>query len=558
MKNSLLQKITIFFIILVFGLLGVKSLFQKGYYTSHDGWHQVVRLFYYDKTIKEAVFPPKYVTNLFLGYGYPLFIFNYHLPWLIAEPFIFFGFSVFDSIKAVYILGFILSGLTMFIWLKNRFGNLEAFIGAFLYMWAPYRFSNIFVRGAIGEATVFIFIPLLFLAIDLLKKKFNWSAVVLGAVSVGCILISHAIVAFLVLSLSSIYFLSSITFSKNKIMYLFRLILFVFLGLFLVSYYLVPSISLRKYTKFDTNIQGTKNEGQFATLSELIYSKWGYGFAVPRAPDSMSFQLGVAQWLTISFLLFTLIFYIFVDRKTNRIKNKDFLISLLVIFSLSIFLITPQSLSFWKNVVDRLFIVDFSWRLLTVAVFTSAALSAYLLFLLPKPLKLLIASFLIIVGVYTNRNHLRVNQYTEIPLSLYLSSEITTNSYDEYLPKEVDSNEIKKINRGGAIVSKNNSEISGLENRSNSLAFNYKSELPEDFTIHLFYFPGWEVFIDNKKIDVQKGDLGLINFSAPQGVHRVLINYYGTLLTKLSSYISLITIIVIVLGFFIEPKKLFK
>lgn len=548
-----LKTVTLLLLLVCLGFFGVKSLFSKGYYTSHDGWHQVARLYYYDKTIKEAIFPPRYITNLFFGYGYPLFIFNYHLPWLVAEPFMYLGFSVFDSIKTVYILGYVLSGITMFVWLR-RFGNIEAFVGAFLYMWAPYRFSNIFVRGAIGEASVFIFLPLLFLAFDLAKKRFNWTSIFIGAVSIAGIILSHAIVAFLVLSLSSFYVLFSLPVVKKQLHFVLRLIILTLLGLLLASYYLVPSLTLKKYTKFDERIQATKNEGQFATFKELIYSKWGYGFAVPRGSDSMSFQLGIAQWCTI-FLLFITLIYFFIRRR--KIQNIDFIISLSVIFVLSIILITPQSQVIWKKIIDQLFIVDFPWRLLTISVFTSSALSAYLLFILPKKMKFFLLFLLLLVAFYTNRNYLRVNQYTEIPLSLYLASENTTNTYDEYLPQWVNSEEIKKLNLGGKIIS-NNSQITGVENKTSSLAFNYKSGQAEDFTIHLFYFPGWEAFIDSKKIEIKKNNLGLINFSAPEGTHRVFINYTGTNLTKISNFLSLLTILILIFGFFVDPKKLFK
>lgn len=548
-KEVLSRKLFLIAFLFIVAFFGTKALFKPGYYTSHDGWHQVVRLYYFDKAVKDGFFPPRYITNLFLGYGYPLFIFSYHLPWILAEPFILVGFSVFDAIKAVYILGFFLSGLTMFFFIKNRFGDIEALVCAFLYLWAPYRFSNIFVRGAIGEATVFIFIPLLFLTIDCLKEKFSWRMIALGALAFGDILISHGIVAFLVLSLSLIYFFYSIIFSKNRIKVFGRFSLLVFFGLALVSYYLVPSIGLKKYTKFEQNIIATQNEGQFAKLSELFYSKWGYGFAVPRSVDSMSFQLGIAQWLTVVMLIFNLIFFR-QKLKKKIVKNKDFLISLMIIFFLSIFLITPQSSFFWRNIVDRVFIVDFSWRLLTVAVFASSALAGFLLFILPRSIKLLLVAVLMLVAIYTNRNHLRVNQYTDIPIDLYLASELTTNTYDEYLPKEVDALRIKQINQGGSIFSEGKSKIDGIERKTHSLAFNYQSDFSNSFVVHLFYFPGWEILIDGQKTMIEKDDLGLISFKAPSGSHRVLIRYAGTKLTQISTLFSLITLVFLVLSFF--------
>ena len=84
-------------IIIVFfvaaSLFTLKSLFQPAFFTSHDGVHQVVRLYYYDQAIRDGQIPPRFVSDLLNGYGYPLFNFSYHLPWLIALPFRFAGFS---------------------------------------------------------------------------------------------------------------------------------------------------------------------------------------------------------------------------------------------------------------------------------------------------------------------------------------------------------------------------------------------------------------------------------------------------------------------------------
>jgi len=538
------------FFLLIFGIFGIKALFHSGYFTSHDGWHQVVRLYYYDKAIKEVIFLPSYITGLYYGYGYPLFIFSYHLPWILAEPFMLAGLSVFNSIKAVYIITYIASGLTMFLYLRNRFKSLESFIGAFIYIWAPYRFSNIFVRGSVGEATVFVFIPLLFLGIDLSRKHFKWSTIMIGSLAISGIILSHAIVALLVLGAAFLYFIIQLIFEKNKLRFLSIFTVILTLGIMLSSYYLIPAISYKKYTQFNERFQ-LKYDGQFATISELIYSKWGYGFSTPRKPDSMSFQVGIAQWLTIILVVSLLFFYLI---KKRKIKQLEFACGLILIFTLAVFLILPKSSFVWAFLAQNFFSIDFPWRLLTIAVFSSSALGTYLLFLLPKKLKLIFLLLLIGIALYTNRNHLRVNQYTNIPLDLYLLSERTTNTYDEYLPKWADGQEIEKMKKGGTIEVKNDIEIVDIKSKMNRLSFNYKSSKIPEFTVHLSYFPGWEVSIDNAKTDLSYNDQGLMKFQGLGGEHKVLINYRGTILMQIAKIISLITLLLLTFGFFIQKK----
>lgn len=551
MKNLHLK--TVFFLLLLtsLSLFGVKALFHPGYFTSHDGWHQVVRLYYFSESIKQGIFPPSYIRDLFYGYGYPLFIFSYHLPWMVAQVFIQLGFSVFDSIKAVYVVGYILSGFTMFWWLKHRFGNWEAFIGSSLYLWAPYRFSNIFVRGATGEATVFIFIPLFFLAIDLARQKFRWKTIVIGSIAIAGIILSHAIVGFLILGIGAVYTGLQVIFTKNKLKFIFQFLLCVLFGLLLSAYYLVPSLVYRSATKFNERFQ-LKYDGQFATLKELIYSKWGYGFSTPRLPDSMSFQVGIAQWITVALTVLLILFLVF---KKQKIKDRGFVFGLIAIFVIAIILILPQSVIFWSFLAKILFSIDFPWRLLLITVFASSALAAYLISNLPNKLKFLLSFLLIATALYTNRNHLGINQYTDVPLDLYLLSERTTNTYDEYLPIKANGNEAEKLKKGSSVETTVKSEVSDIQKTVTGISFRYTSETPPEFTVHLFYFPGWEVFIDNSKILFSINDLGLIKFKAMPGQHEVRIKYSGTFITEFSKIISLVTLFLLFI-FLLKEKNI--
>lgn len=552
MKRLSLKLIIFVFLIVAIGIFGIKALLHQGYYTSHDGWHQVARLYYYNQAVRDGVFPPTYIKDLFYGYGYPLFIFSYHLPWLIAEPFMLLGLSVFDSIKIVYIITYIVSGLTMFAWLKRRFSLFEAFIGSLLYLWAPYRFSNIFVRGAIGEATIFVFLPLLFLAIDMAREKLKWVTIFIGAIAISGIMLSHAIVALLISGFSSLYILILFLFNKNRKIFIINLTVLLIFGLSLCSYYLIPSINLKQYTQFDQKIQSTKFDGQFATIKELLYSKWGYGFSAPRQSDSMSFQIGVAQWLLIALLILK-ISSSFIRK--NNLTQIDFLLGLLIIFFISILLILPSASNFWDFVSKRVFFIDFPWRLLTLIVFSSSALAAYLLHLLKHKLKFVVSILLIIIALYTNRNHLRVNQYTNIPLSLYLSSEDTTNTYDEYLPKIARSDQAESSKNGGKIENDKNIIIDSQVSTVNSISFKYSSDQLSDFKINLFYFPGWEVYIDNYQEDLKYTDEGLIQFQGPGGHHAVVIKYSGTQLMKTARLLSFLTLIILIGGFFLPYRK---
>ncbi|MBI5465110.1 hypothetical protein HY946_00680, partial [Candidatus Gottesmanbacteria bacterium] len=99
--------------IIFVGLLGIKALFHPGFYTSHDGEHQVIRLYHFDQALKDGQFPPRWAGTADNGYGYPLFVFSYQSPWFIGIPLLRLGLSLTDSVKGVFIIGFVISGVAM-------------------------------------------------------------------------------------------------------------------------------------------------------------------------------------------------------------------------------------------------------------------------------------------------------------------------------------------------------------------------------------------------------------------------------------------------------------
>ena len=93
--------------IFIFGLIGSKALFHSGFYTSHDGEHQLVRQYVFEQGLKDRQIPVRFNRQLYNGFGYPLFFFTYRLPFYSGEVFRIAGFSFADSIKAVFFVAYI-------------------------------------------------------------------------------------------------------------------------------------------------------------------------------------------------------------------------------------------------------------------------------------------------------------------------------------------------------------------------------------------------------------------------------------------------------------------
>jgi len=542
----------IFFLILliIFGLIGIKALFHQGFYTSHDGEHQVLRLNYFHQALLDGQFPPRWAGLADNGYGYPLFVFSYQSPWFLGLPLISVGFSLTDSIKILFIIGYILSGLVMYLWIKEMLSQKAGFIAAFLYMWAPYRFLNIFVRGSLGESLVYLFLPLIFWGIWKIGNNKNiLLGILLTAVGISGLILSHLIMLIVFSFPIFLWTFFIIIKSKNRFLTAKKILTSIILGLGLSSYYLLPAIIEKKFTVANQLLRSHFQE-HFVTINQLIYSKWGYGFDFQNTiRDEMSFQIGIVQWLVILFLL--LIFMV------GLIKNKkiDFnAFFILIIFLFSVIMMLSISFPIWDIVVKFTYF-DFPWRFLGVAIFAGSLASAYLVYKIPK-LSLIIIFCIIIIALYTNRNHLNVNQYTYFDDKYYKSLFNTTNSYNEYRPRSADDQYIKQ-KRDRFEENKKELIIEKYISKSNLLAVDGEVINVKNSTarININYYPGWNIILNNSKQNLSTPQ-GVMEVTIPKGKFSLQIRFTDTPTRKLSSLLTIVSIgfLIYIIYFILKVK----
>lgn len=543
-----MKQIYCLIILTLVALFGIKALFHAGFYTSHDGRHQIIRLKHFHQGLIDGQFPVRWAKDAFSGYGYPLFIFTYRLPFWLGEIWYLISHNLVNSIKFAFIITYVLSGFSMFWFAKELWSSkLAGLIVSILYLWAPYRFVDIFVRASLGEATCFLFIPLLFLALLAKNDKFpnGYQDVFLGTLALSGLILSH----FMTLLLWIIpYFLWMILNWKKSHWskkYLVRVFLIVFLSFGLTAYYWLPAMLEKQFTIF-ADVVGHYYQAHFVSLKQLIYSKWGFGFSMTgEKDDEMSFQVGLAQWLTIGifgFYLLRIIISKFV--KTKKIIKCDLSwpIYFLFIFLLSIFLMLEKS-AFFYRFISKFMAIDIPWRFLGIAVFSGSMLAGAIVKSIKSRAIVFLYCFLIIaLAFYSNRNHLKVNQYTYYPESEYWQDEETTNEYDDYRPSWF-NNGLKKT-REEITVLDGNSENKLITKNSNKFIFESKVETQAaQVIIKLAYYPGWQTIIDGKRVKTQEKD-GRIKVDLSEGNHLVEIFFKRTKTRLLADCLSLIFIII--------------
>ena len=158
------KRIVDFIIILIFSLFISIPLISKDINVyADDGIQHIARLMGTYQTITEGECPPVIMSNFCNGFGYSWNIF--YSPLTAYIPLIF---SIFTSsfelmLKLFMVLCSFLSGIAMYSFVKKVTNNRPAgLLASIIYIFAPYRLTDMYMRTAIAELASFIFLPILF------------------------------------------------------------------------------------------------------------------------------------------------------------------------------------------------------------------------------------------------------------------------------------------------------------------------------------------------------------------------------------------------------------
>ncbi len=533
------KEITIIFLLLLISIPAVKSLFIPGAFTSHDLTHHIVRQISMDKILSEGQFPPRWSADLANGYGYPLFLFNYPLPALIGEIFRQIGLNFVDSVKAVLFTSLILSTLGMYLFLRSFFkSQMSAFLGAVFYLYAPIHLIVVYVSGAVGASMGLVFPPFIFWAIVKLKSGKDAKFLLLGSLSLAGLILSHNITALIFMPVILAFLMVLQILDKTNRYFLQNILLMFLLGLGLSVFFWLPAMAEKQFIRYDELMKGVYSD-QFPSLSQIIYSPWGYGLSHPQHPEpgDMSYQIGLIHILVMLILLPSLWFF----RKVKEFRVIGMFC--LIIFISSVFFMLKVSLPFWDH-LPFLPYIQFPVRILIVPIFSAALVAALLVKHFPWK-KVLFLGLLFLV-LYANRNHLNINEKFDPGEQHYLSIKSTTTSFDEDLPIWV--TKIKtSVSPGKFSFLSGAGQIRVLENKSTQVLAEIEASSSSKIRFNQYYFPGWGIKIDGQNVnfnyqaDVENSGLPVFDIGA--GKHLVLAEFKNTAVRNLADFVSLLFVI---------------
>lgn len=522
------------FILIFISLIALWPFFKKGYFESHDGEWMVIRFSAFHQALAAGQFPVRYVERLNNNYGYPVLNFLYPLPFYLAEIPKLFGFGFVDSIKIVFVLSTVSSIVAMYWALTSIFSKTAALTGALIYLFIPYRFVDLYVRGSLGESLAFVFVPLVagaILKIDQGDKKF----IPVLSIAIAALIISHNVIAILMIPFFLIF--SFILIGKK----ISALALPSILGICMAAFFWIPAFYDLQFVRL-SQMKVSEIAHHIVDFPKLIVSNWGYGPS-PNDPQGLSIQIGI-----VALFIFLAAVVIFLKSKTKE----KIILYLLISFLLILFANTKYSIFFWQT-VPAADVIQFPWRMHSILIFITAFLSAYVIESANR--KILLPSLVIIAAIASTFLYTKPASFVDRGDNYYATNEDTTNSRDEYLPLWVKDKPGKRAEAKLKLLGP------GLIQDQTIKHLNYRAQVslrePATLQVATIYFPDFAAKVDGQKVKVDyQSELGLMQVQLPRGNHEVIINYTRSPVHLISELVSAISILATaVIGYFLWRKQ---
>jgi hypothetical protein len=547
---------------------------------THDGHHHLFRLYALDLAIRGGSLWPRWLPDMGFGYGFP--VFNYYGPlvYYVGELLHIVGIGFLDTLRILIGLGFVLPAWAFYCFARYRLGAVGALIGALIYSYLPYHVADGYVRAALPEHWSFLFPPLLMLVLWRYSQRKQLQWVLVGALLLAAFVLLHNLSVILFTPMLAVYAMGWLaadlrgTESNRWREWLRRLweptrsslpgyLLMALLAIGLTAFFVLPGALEIKYIHASTI--STKLADYASLLQRGVDVRLLFPWEVPP-PD-----LTKPLYLVVLGALGALVGWKFL--KPGQRWHLYFAV---FVAAMSLFLMLRASrplLEFFP----QLAYLQFPWRWNAPLTFALAyiaghapllakrlppaygrfgeqgvvivILGLFLIWLVPTALP---GNLETVATVPTEEKILEEEDLQPGILQLYdFQTGLWLRTYGgpwlfEYLPVWAED-----ARDNWFLPDESNDPVPALPvvptirmERQAALEQSLRVESAQTFPLrwHTFYFPGWEVLVDNQRVETYPSTpLGLVTADIPAGVHYVELRFGLTPVRRIGLVISLLT-----------------
>lgn len=511
-------------------------------------------------------FPVRIHPFQFRGYGYASSIFYGEILLYIPAVLRLCGFPLQTAYKVFLLL---VNCVTAFVSYKSILTIVKdkktAMICCFVYVLAPYRLTNIYVRSAVGEYCAMIFWPVIacglyrLFTMDTDSKEYKkiWIFLTIGYTG---LIQTHLLSCELAAAVSVIVCLIMIKklFRRDTIL---ELVKFFGMTVFLNAFYLVPFLdymikggilvvdngSLQTNAIQGNGIYPAQLFNLFVNGSGMAYGHGVDAYKVLGMSDEMGTTAGIALLTGLVVFLYMCIGY-YQKIKEEKLFKTAFLMGiagmLALIMSTNVF---PWDV-LCRNFGSLVYNLQFPWRMLSVGtMFLTLLLGCTLVMakhVLEQKSYRIIVAVVIAVNVITAGFMLYDRLNTSKGMYVYDAVTFANNgsgSLNEYLPSETDAGLLNEYEPAAT----QNLIMTDYEKQYTNITFHVKESenIPGKVVVPLLAYEGYEA--EDKsgdRLELSKDENGVLTVVIPAGYEgNVSIHYEGMWYWHAAEIISLIT-----------------
>ncbi len=526
---------------LLLALISCLPLARAGFFQTDDGIFHFYRLASLIRHIEAGHLYPRWFADFAFGYGHPILNFyaplTYYLAFcihlLVRNPVV--------AMKGLIALSLIASGWSMYLLVRELWGEEAGFLASILYIFFPYHLADVYTRGAIPEALAFVFPPLILWS--WLRGNF-----LLGGLAWAGLLLTHNLSVLLTLPLLLLWGVALIPAGRLSLKGLARLLLSLALGSGLAAFYWLPALGEMKHVFIGVAGISRGYEKHLLDWAALLKPHFLY----PYAPA------GTVALHPVPFV-FLLLAFAGAAGLIREKKGLPFTLVMILILAFSILMRWGGSLPLWRALEKWIDALQYPWRFMLLTAISSSFLGgglAPLLIRLQKrwglpgpfwaiPILLAIpAAFwkLPLKPMPLTPSDLRAFSMWETD---FRNRQIGATWTAEFIPVTV------KVDRTAVPLPRfpDEPEYESLKvipkllpgpQRFLDSWWEVETTRAIRLVWHQFYFPGWKVFLNGREIPAEPlGPLGLLSWEVPPGRHTVKIAFGDTPLRRWALSVSL-------------------
>lgn len=509
-----------------------------------DGIQHICRIIGTKQTLADKQFLPMIMSNLCNNFGYSWNIFYSPLTAYMSVVFRIFNFSYSNCLKLCMFAIVLLSGITMYkLALRITKNKKLATLASIIYILAPYRITDMYIRTALAELASFIFIPIVFEGLYIIvneeKKSYKLA---LGAAG---LILTHQVIAMYTAIICFIYLIVFFKKLKSKTV-LKNIGVNLLFCILMTSFYWVGLLQHYLNTSYEVFVPGRMEREEVLIFYKAKFSQ----LFITSSEQTMIYAIGL---LSVIGLVLTPIAY----KKIPKEYKKTY-----IFFLIAGIILIGMTLSIFpfEKLPQALTMLQFTFRLFTFTSFFFAFVVATNFAILIKNFKTLDIVVLLTISVlllvpYKSKLYFNLQENEERLINGVRVTENTGRVHAgmasmEYLPTKAFKNLKHIANRKDEVIVLDNDEAVISDYTKQNSNMNCKIlNVKKETTIELpyIYYLGYRVYANGQEIKYTESDNGLIQINIAQD-SQIKVKYLGTnemLISYAVSIISFATIIVL-------------